>query len=303
MRGALDLDHLAAFLAVLETRNFRAAARRLGHAQPTVSQHVKRLETALGTPLVERRSDGCRPTPAGNLFRPYAENLLRLAERARAALAGERRLVIGAATNIAVYMLQPAIRAFENAAEGVAVDLTIGRNPEIVARLEDGVLDLALLEWWDGRPGFTALPWREEELVVILAPDHRWAGRHAITIAELAGAPLIGGEPGTGTGRVLAEALRRSGVTLEVTRSLGSTEAVKRAVQAGNGVSIVLASTVLQEVSTGQLAALSIAGASLRKTLFAVFRARLSEEAPACRFLARLVRLGEENGDATCRAR
>jgi DNA-binding transcriptional LysR family regulator len=298
MREELDLGHLAAFLAVLETGNFRAAARRLGQAQPTVSQHVKRLEASLGVALVERRSSGCRATPAGDVFRPYAENLLRLAARARAALAGERRLVIGAATNIGVYMVQPAINAFERGAE-IGVDLAIGRNPEIAQRLEDGVLDLALLEWWDHRPGFAALAWREEALVAIVAPDHPWAARGGVTIAELAGVSLIGGEPGTGTGRILAEALKSHGVSLGPTRALGSTEAVKRAVQAGNGVSIVLAGTVEQEVKMGHLAALPITGMTLRKTLYAAFPGSSPAEAPARRFVASLVATAEEGRAAT----
>jgi LysR family transcriptional regulator, low CO2-responsive transcriptional regulator len=288
MRDELDLGHLAAFLAVIQTGNFRAAARRLGHAQPTVSQHVKRLETSLGTALVERRTDGCRPTPAGHAFRPYAENLLRLAERARAALAGQRRLVIGAATNIGVYMVQPAIHLFERDANGVTIDLVIAGNPEIAARLEDGALDLALLEWWDRRPGFAALAWREEALVAIVAPDHPWAVREAISIGEVASASLIGGEPGTGTGRILAEALRESGVKLAAARALGSTEAVKRAVEAGNGVSIVLAGTVEQEVISGRLVALPIRGADLRKTLYAAFSTAMPAAAPARRFAAQL---------------
>jgi LysR family transcriptional regulator, low CO2-responsive transcriptional regulator len=303
MRDELDLGHLAAFLAVIQTGNFRAAARRLGHAQPTVSQHLKRLETSLGTALVERRSNGCRPTPAGDLLRPYAENLLRLAERARAALAGERRLVVGAATNIGVYMVQPAINRFERSAAGVGVDLVIAANPEIAARLADGALDLALLEWWDDRPGFTALAWREEALVAIVAPGHPWAVREAIAIGDLASASLIGGEPGTGTGRILAEALRESGMTLAAARALGSTEAVKRAVEAGNGVSIVLAGTVEQEVAAGRLVALPLRGADLRKTLYAAFATATPAAAPARRFAAALAAAAQERRAAIARVR
>ena len=303
MRDELDLGHLAAFLAVIQTGNFRAAARRLGHAQPTVSQHVKRLETSLGTALVERRSGGCRPTVAGDLLRPYAENLLRLAARARATLAGECRLVIGAATNIGVYMIQPAIHRFERDAHGVAIDLVIAGNPEIAARLEDGALDLALLEWWDHRAGFTALAWRDEPLVAIVAPGHHWALREAIGIGELANASLVGGEPGTGTGRILAEALRESSVKLAAARTLGSTEAVKRAVEAGNGVSIVLAGTVEQEVASGRLVALPIRGADLRKTLYAAFSTATPGAAPARRFAAQLVAASQERRAAIVLAR
>jgi DNA-binding transcriptional LysR family regulator len=124
--------------------------------------------------------------------------------------------------------------------------------------------------------------------VVIVPPGHGWARRHAIDIEQLRDAALLGGEPGTGTGRNLRDALAESGVDLAVTRSLGSTEAVKRAVQAGNGVLIVLASAVDQEVRAGVLVALPLSGRPLSKTLYAIHRTSMPDTAPA-RLFTRLL--------------
>lgn len=291
MLQGLELRHIETLLAVLSTGSFREAGRRLGYAQPTVSQHIKKLEAALRVPLVERRPGGCVPTAAGEILRGHGETLMRICERAYHAVTG-RRFMVGAGSNIGIYLMQPAVKTFEQMPQGVNVDLVLGPNPEIAARLDDGELDLALLEWWDDRPGFNAVPWRREPLVVIVPPDHPWAARQAVDIALLKDVPLFGGESGTGTGRLLRDAVAESGVVLTVTRNLGSTEAVKRAVQAGNGTSIVLAGTVEQEVQAGLLVALPLAGRPLCKTLFAVYRTSTPETAPACLFTKLL--LGEE---------
>lgn len=282
----LDTQHLETLLTVLATGSFRAAGQALGYAQPTVSQHVRKLEVAVGTALIERRPGRCTATRAGDILRRYAESLVRISTRARLALS-DRPLAVGAGSNIGIYLLQPAIRAFEASASGVPVELTIASNPEIAQRLENDEIDVALLEWWDDRPGFLATPWRREPLVVIVDPAHDWATRTSVSVRQLDRVPLLGGEPGTGTGRILREALRASG--LAVGRTLGSTEAVKRAVQAGNGVSIVLAGTVAQEVAAGHLVALPVTGVRLAKTLYGVFRATLPTSAPARALIAQLL--------------
>lgn len=284
----LDLRHLETLLAVLDTGSFRAAGRRLGYAQPTVSQHIKRLESVLRAQLIERRPEGCVPTAAGALLRGHAEALIRIGKRAMQALTG-RGLAVGACSNIGIYMLQPTVKAFEDLPHGAKLELVLAPNPEIASRLDNGELDLALLEWWDDRPGFTAIAWRREPLVVIVPPDHAWAAQATVDVAQLTGAPLLGGEPGTGTGRILHAALAESGVALTVARNLGSTEAVKRAVQAGNGISIMLAGTVEQEVRAGLLAALPLSGRPLAKTLYAVFRASTPANAPARAFVDALL--------------
>jgi LysR family transcriptional regulator, low CO2-responsive transcriptional regulator len=84
------------FLTVVATQSFRKAGMRLGLSQPTVSQHIRRLEAHLGVRLLDRRATGCRPTPDAVRFLPYAESLVRLSRHAVDAVAG-RRLAVGRA--------------------------------------------------------------------------------------------------------------------------------------------------------------------------------------------------------------
>lgn len=285
----MNLDQVATFLAVVRARNFRAAARVLGLSQAAVSQHIRKLEQSLGVPLLARHARGCAPTPEGAEFIPYAESLLRLNARALAALRG-RRIAVGASSNIGIYLLQPYLKSYlEETGGSHPVDICIHPNPVIADKLDAGEIDVAAMEWWDERPGSVARPWRREELVVIVPRDHPWATRSHISRAMLEDAPILGGEPGTGTGRLLARYFGDAARELSITMRLGSTEAVKQAVKAGLGVSLVLAGTVAEECRTGTLAAVPLEGERPSKDLYIVCRESLPRESPSRRFAEWLV--------------
>lgn len=283
----IDLDSVATFLAVAEAGGFREAAKASGLSQSTVTQHVKRLERSLHTVLIERSHAGCTLTPHGAQFLPYAQQLLRTARRARA-LFDPDLLSVGASSNIGIYLLPPYLKAWRDQSTD-RLDVAIGKNTEIVDKLENFEIDVAVMEWWDGRPGFTAQLWRREALSVIVPPDHPWAERASIPAPWLHGQTLLGGESGTGTGRLLQQAFGADAKSLQTGMQLGSTEAVKRAVHAGLGISLVMTCSVAQERRDGRLAVLAIEGIAPVKELFVVTRSNLAPQAPARRFAGMLL--------------
>ncbi len=275
----LDLGLLNSFIAVVDAGGFRAAARRLGVSQPLLSQRLRRLEEQLGAPLIERGQRGGAPTPHGLRLLPHARELLEGARRA-AALFAPRPLVIGAARNPGLYMLPPLLRPEE--------ELRLSSNPEALEWLAQGQTDIAFTEWWDGRPGLKAVPWRHEPVIAVVSPRHRFAGRGPVELARFLAEPMVGGEPGTGMGRLLAEALGAPAPAMRLARSMGSTEGVKRAVAAGLGVSVLLACAARDELAAGSLVAVPLAGPPLSRCIWAVVLAGLPRGAPAWQFHARL---------------
>ena len=280
----MNLNQLTAYVAVLDTGGFRAAAAHLGVTQGAVSQHVRRLEAELGTSLIERTSTRCVPAPASAAFDRYARTLLELADRA-ARLFSDPELVVGAASNIGIYLLQPAIKSISHAHAGrYRIRQRMGTNREVLDELTTGGVDVALTEWWDQRPGLEATPWRDEPLVVIVGPDHPWAGRSGVSVDELAGETLLGGEPASGTGTLLHRTLGADAARLPAAVNLGSTAAVKAAVQAGLGVSLVLAAAADAEVAAGRLHTLALDGPPLHKTLWVSHRRTLVASDPVAAF-------------------
>ncbi|QIB50094.1 LysR family transcriptional regulator [Pseudomonas sp. OIL-1] len=250
---------LKSLVAIVQTGSFQSAARTLGLAQPTVSQHLQKLEEQVGVTLVHRSRSGCQPTTRALAFMRHATALLDMHDRALDALHGRRQRV-GASSNIGTYLLQPFLRSYlGTGAEGGEVDLRIAANPDVADQLLAGQLDAAVMEWWIPHPDFEQRQWRVEPLVLIVGPDHPLAGAESIERARLVELPMLGGEPGSGTGRLLTEYFGELGVPRSGMQ-LGSTEAVKQAVRAGLGVSLVLASAVCDEVRSGTLVALPIPG-------------------------------------------
>lgn len=285
----LNLEHIASFLAVLRTRNFRAAAHERALSQATVTQHIQKLEAALNTSLIARSHAGCTPTPAGTALLPHAESLLRVNTRVLN-LMHKPAIAIGASSNIGVYLLQPYIKSFLAQTDGeYPIDVVIQNNLAIAEKLECGELDLAAMEWWDGRPGYAAHLWRQEELVVIVAPYHPWARLSAIPPSLLKEEPILGGEAASGTGTLLKQHFGDQIHGLQTAMQLGSTEAVKRWVKAGLGVSIVLSSTIFEETLAGTLRAIPLAGEPIRKPLYVIWRETLHKDSLPLRLARRLL--------------
>jgi DNA-binding transcriptional LysR family regulator len=289
----LNLVHAKTFLAVLSERGFRAAARDLKLSPSTVIEHIKQLEEDLAAPLFVRRRGIVEPTFQGATFAPLARAMLDTAERSRTVIA-KAPLRIAASSNIGTYLLQSILASFQ-ATDPCSVDLWIGSNPNVADRLTNGAADLALMEWWSDRLGFCGHTWQKEPLVVIVPPNHPWANRGAIEASELASQILLGGEAGTGTITLLRKQLGPLAEGLTALGGFGNTEAVKRAVRAGRGVSLVIAAAVADEIRAGQLVALPLKGIELVKELKIILPIGLPDAAPATRFVAHVLRDASAN--------
>ena len=285
----LNLSLLRSFVSLAETGSFQDAAARLQIAQPTISLHIKKLEKDLGVVLIERNNAGSRSTRHGERLLPYARSLLRTAERA-AAVAQGSGLVIGCSGNIASYYISQAIRGFLEA-DGWSGgwEVRSSPNPQIAEMLLSREVDLAVMEWPMDDPTLAVMPWREEEMIVILPPDHAFAERTAISIDEFLTLRVIGGEGGSGTGTVLRRLLGDRSSALIMAANVGSTEAVKSAVKAGLGASVVLRAAVDDDIAAGRLAGAVIDGAPLVKTFYVARPAALPDDDVTARFAQSLV--------------
>ncbi len=268
----LNIEQVNTFVAVVDANSFLGGAERLGLAPPTVSQHIRKLEETVGHQLLQRSRVECRLTPEGEVFLVHARALLTLERRARASFEMPT-LSIAASSNIGVYHLPELLQRFAGLFEPQsrpAVEVSVGPNVQVQERVRTGEAHVGLVEWVQPREDVAAFEWARQKMVVIVSPKHPWAQRRNVTPEQLLRTPMVAGEGGTGTATLLRQVFGPEADRLETTMSLGSTEAVKRAVMADLGVSLVLESAVTLEVSQGWLVALPLAGAKLEKTLHAV---------------------------------
>ena len=150
-----DPDLLATFLAVAETGSFTRAAERLGVSQPTVSQHVARLEKAAGRILVDRDTRQVRLTDNGDAMAGFARSILAAHAAADSYFSGTAmrgRLRFGAADDLAITQLPSILRDFRQAYPQINLELTVSQSTPLHRRLKAGQLDLIFIKQMAGSP-------------------------------------------------------------------------------------------------------------------------------------------------------
>ena len=245
--ASLDNFRLVVFRAVAEQHSFRKAAEELYLTQPAVSLQIKALEEDIGVQLFDRTGARIALTEAGKVLLGYsrqANALFAQAEHEIAALSGDHagHLALGASSTIAQYVLPRLLGEFSREHPRVQPTMISGNTEQIVESLEELKIDLAFIEGPARSRDVKTEPFLEDELVLIVSAAHEWAELKSILCSELATAPLLMRERGSGTRRVVEMALPRQGIkanSLRIVMELDSTEAIKSAVEAGLGVGFV----------------------------------------------------------------
>jgi len=273
----MNLNHLAIFHAVAQTGSMTLGAERLDISQPAVSKQVQELESALGVHLFDRIGRRVHLTQAGEVLAEYARRLFALAQEAEAAMAdvrdgGRGRLVVGASTTIGTYLLPSVVAAFCRQHPGVELLVEIENTEHVHRRLAGLELDVGLTEGFVEEEELDGEVFHRDELVVIAAPGHRLAGKARLPLSAVQKEPFILREPGSGTRAVEERALARLKLPVRVAMALGSTEAIKRVVAEGMGLSIVSRLAVFAECAAGTLAVLPVAGLRIERPLHLVRR-------------------------------
>ena len=144
---------LRSFLAVAETLSFTKAAERLGLAQPTVSQHVRKLETAAKRILITRDTRDVRLTDNGDAMAGFARSILSAHDAATRYFSGSAmrgRLRFGTADDLAITGLPRILREFRQVYPQINLELTVGQSDQLYKKLNAGQLDLVFVKWVAG---------------------------------------------------------------------------------------------------------------------------------------------------------
>lgn len=290
----MDLRRLEVFVRVAELGNFSRAAETLFLTQPTVSEHVRALEDELGVQLLDRLGRGATPTRAGTLLLGYAQRILALSREAAQAIAqfqgrvsGE--LVVGGSTIPGEYVLPALIGSFRAKYPDVSVSLRIGASGEVQRWVEEGRVELGVI---GAAPTARSLEGRRlmaDELVVVVPPEHPWATREAVAVDDLRREPLIVRERGSGSRETFERALEEAGTSLagfRVVAEIASTQAIKQAVRAGVGVSVISRRAVLDECRAGLLACVRLRDLSITRAFHLVVHRDRSRSPLAQAFLS-----------------
>lgn len=273
----ISLRQLASVRAVARLGKISAAAREIGLTPPAVTLQIQQAEAAAGADLFDRTGEGFRATDAGRAVvaaaRDIDQRLALLAEELAAIGGAERGTVRIGAVSTAKYFAPGMIAGFAADHPRIELLLTVGNRAAIVAALESGEIDIALM----GRPprqtAVSAHLIGDHPLVIIAAPDHPLARARRIPKRRVAEETILKREPGSGTRTSLELFLGDTpGWADRSAPEFNSNETIKQAVMARMGVAFISAHTIAMELEYERLVILDVVGTPVVRQWFAVTR-------------------------------
>ncbi len=257
---------LQVFHSVARLLSFTKAADSLHMTQPAVTFQIHQLEEYFNTRLFDRTHNRISLTAVGKCVYEYSEKILREyaeMENTVKKMTGEMSgiLMIGASTTIAEYLLPILLGDFKTQYPDVHIRLSVSNTDGIVSKVENNDIDLGLVEAPVRNKNLIVELCRLDQLVAIVSPKHPLATFEEVTIEKLVSYPYISREEGSGTRGVISQYLKKRGLSwedLNIVMELGSPEAVKGAVAANLGVSILSRTAIQKDLQLGLLKAINL---------------------------------------------
>lgn len=258
----MDFGQVEAFVQVSARNSFSRAAEALQLTQPSITARIQSLEREVGEELFERGGRGVRLTDAGLAFLPYAERILQTLVEGRDAIDEVRNvqlgsLHLGSALTISTYVLPRILHAFHSGHASLDVSIRTGRSEQVLAMLQADEVQVGLVRSLS-HPDVETIHLYDDEIVLIVNPDHPFAASGAATVEDVAGEPIILFDRGSSYFGLIHGFFRQAGVVPNVAMELDSLEATKRMVEEGLGIGLVPLVTIERELESGMLVKVGI---------------------------------------------
>jgi len=280
----VDLLRIETFLRAAENMSFSEAARELHLTQPTVSHHIKKLETELGVTLFDRRSSEIRLTEAGRMLLPWARKVLRdtfemqeMMESIQKGIAGNLR--IACSTTAGKYILPQLAARFSKRHPGINVSILRCTAEHIVENMLHGDADLGVVSYEIQDGELEMQEFFQDHISMIVPTNHPYVTREHINPEELIGEPIIMREETSGTRRVVLTELAKHDISLDdlhIFMEVGNAEAIVRTVASGFGISFVSKLATSCPLARGNVVNIPVHGLNLSRKIYMV-RRKLTE--------------------------
>lgn len=272
----MDLHHLRIFVSVFKHRSFSKASRELSLTQPTVSDHIQNLEHDLNCRLFDRLGRTILPTKEAEVLNHYAREVIEKAEALREVIGNLKKeiggeLILGASNIPGTYLMPSLMVSFRKKYPSVSVQVSISDSRGIVEKVigQELLMGIVGAEIPNAQVSYTTL--MEDELIVVASPSMMTKAK--MSLQDLLLYPIVSREKGSGTLRETERILEEMGLPIDALRVagvFGSTEAVKQAVKAGFGVSILSKMSVAEDLRHNTLKEVKIKGVLMKRKIVLV---------------------------------
>ncbi|WP_164215241.1 LysR family transcriptional regulator [Virgibacillus sp. YIM 98842] len=272
----MNLQQLKILVLIEEHKQVTAVANMLEIKQPTVTFHMKKLEESAGVPLFHQHHRKVFLTDAGRKLYDYAKRIVIWLEEAEGQMYEYRemnkgRVLIGASNTAATYFLMDGIGVLHKKFPNVHISLEVENTPLILKKLKNYALDFAIVAAHGiSDPEYMAFPLMKDELGVVMNADHPLAELDELSVEMLQDQKWILREKDSSSRRMIDRWQSEMKVELDVKLELGSTEAIKKAIQSNLGLSILSKLSMLSEIKSNRLIYKEIGSPLLKRNIFLV---------------------------------
>jgi len=275
----ITLQQMEAVVALIAEGSFSRAAEKMHLTQPALTKNIKNVENCLGLKIVNRSNSGITLTAEGRMVYSYARRIINLRNEAGDKLRQMRGntggdIYIGASTIPATYILPAVLSAFRVKSQSVRVHIQTADSEEVINMVLGGEAEIGFVGKKPLNKKLVADPLWPDRLVLAVPRNHPWCKKKAVTLKELSQEPFVVREKGSATREVMELYLKEHKATsfgeFNICGELGSSEAVKEAVIAGLGVSIISIHAVSRDLQRGLLQEVTIAGCRLERDFYMI---------------------------------
>jgi len=268
----MHIKLLKVFCDVAARRSFSRGAKENEVSQSAASQMVQQLEERLGVKLLDRSKRPLVLTPEGTVFyrgcRKLVDRYAALEEEVRTLheeVAG--RVRVASIYSVGLSHMNQSVQEFLSRYPKANVRIEYQHPDRVYELVERDQADIGLVSYPQASRTITAIPWREEPMVVACAPSHDLACRERVELRELHGQRVVSFDSNLQIRREIDRAMGQAGVEIQVVMEFDNTETIKRAIEINAGIGLLPAPTVEREVTSGTLVAIPLQGAALVRPL------------------------------------
>lgn len=274
----MNFHQLHIFYTVAEKGSFSAAAQALHMTQPAVTMQIQSLEDYFGTKLLHRSTKKIELSEAGRTLLPHAKRSVELVRQTDEAMSAftqmlQGRLQLGASLTIGEYVLPRMLGPFARQYPDISIVMKVMNTTQIMDDILKHQLNFGLIEAPIHHPDMIVEPVMQDELKLIVPAGHALADRGEVELEEVMAYPFVLREKGSGTRQVMEDQLQKKNIDpqdMNVVMELGSTGAVKSAVEAGVGITMLSPSSVQHELALGLVHIVEIRGLEFKRQFYAI---------------------------------
>jgi DNA-binding transcriptional LysR family regulator len=273
----MELRNVEAFVETARQGNITRAAQSLFITQPALTIRLKSLEAELGDKLLARENTGVLLTDAGKAFLPHAQRMLlarddgiAAIEHLREATAGN--LYLGCAPLVSTYVLPTLLKQFASRHSKVHITVHTGHTEEVLAMVLNQHVHIGLCRRIK-HENVRAVKVHEDQLVLVVHPNHPFGHREFVSVEEVAGEDMVLFDRTSSYNLQVRDIFTKAKVVPKETFELDNVEAAKKIVEQGMGIALLPHITILRELSLGTVKAVPIADSPLvKRDTVAIYR-------------------------------